>query len=277
MIPNFGLRNWYNYRMIYRRNADIRLREMEREYSATGDKSLLHPINIVRRRAGLPPHDDARIIVANDFLFDAFPRLANVITTFIETDTDIAEMLYLDEDMEEPHPLHDHLIALTNEIQRLETEWRIVSREVGSAAMGQDSDPEYVTLLARHGLSPTQLGPEIDVEDEGEFAIRMVSRHSYREGYRDRANALGFMFRVVCERASRIFRKLMVLGVVDVAQMLAEDPEMADEWEDWPLGNMDSIMDNIEIAYQEIGDVSLGLHPRPDAIEMFSGDWYGEN
>jgi hypothetical protein len=262
--------------MRYRRNADNQLRKIERDYSSTGDRSLLIHINQIRRRLGMPPHDDARIIAANTFLLDAFPRLASRVTEFIDVYTDIPMILYQDEDMEEQHPLYDRLIGLTEEIEQLRDEWRVVSNEVSRTESGMESDSDYAALLTRHGLSPTQLGPEVELpEKEGDdFEIRAVSKHAYRKGYSDRVYALDFMFRVVCERASRIFRKLMAYGVVNADQMLEEEPEFAEDWWDSPIGSIDELMDKIEISYQEIGDVTLGLHPRPEAIEMFNDDWY---
>jgi len=54
--------------MLYRRNTDSKLRDLERQYATTQDKVLLKQIDNERRRSGMPPHPATRIAVAEDRL-----------------------------------------------------------------------------------------------------------------------------------------------------------------------------------------------------------------
>lgn len=45
---------WYNTNMYYRRNSDETIRELEREYNATGSPHALDLLNAARERSGIP-------------------------------------------------------------------------------------------------------------------------------------------------------------------------------------------------------------------------------
>jgi len=268
--------------MRYRRNSDKSLRELEREYYETGDRQLLMGINRVRRRAGLPPHDDARFIAANNALGDLLPSFANILTTFIEVYLDLPMYLWglnedADNDEVEGNLLQQRVMGVIDEIGLLEREWREVSNETAGMSMGVPSDPEYTRLLGRYGLRTVELGPEVDVPEPPPGYLSIMSKHSYRKGFGDRALQAGIMFRAVCERAVRIFRKLLIYGAVNFQQILLEEPETRDEWDDSQLGHMDDKLDEIDVAYHELGDTTLGLYPSAAAQEMFSDAWYGRD
>ena len=49
---------------------------------------------------------------------------------------------------------------------------------------------------------------------------------------------------------------------------------MGNAWFDYQLSDMDDMADTIEIAINEIIDVSQGFGPSQEAIERFSKSWY---
>lgn len=268
--------------MRYRRNADSRLREMEREWIASGNLDLLIPINRERRRAGLSPHPDARVILANNALFEWVPRFAGQLESALQVFDEIDIPMYIGGLPEEG--LREQVIALVNEIQQLETERRICSRAVTDINFGEDLDSEYSELLSRHGVSLIPLGGIQEIkedEEEGEMSFHFFSlaqrQQQARSGHQENLELWGRIYQLVSRRALRIYRKLLAYGALPMNQVIDavfDGVTLAESWFDSELNDLDELADKIEIATNEILDVTQGFSPSPEAIELFSNSWY---
>lgn len=269
--------------MRYRRNADIRLREMEREWSSTGNRDLLIPINLERRRAGLPPHPDARIIIANNALFEWTHRCASQLTTILQVYDNIDIPVYIDELPQDG--IREEIVSLTNELQLLEQERRLLDRANIDIRLGDELDEEYISLLKQRNISLPTLGEAQEVEDEAStgsmfFHSKQMREQMTRSGFDARVEQWGWTLQLVCRRSLKIFRKLLLYGVIPMREILQEDYEDGTLAEDWFISDwhdLDELVDNIEIALNEIVDVTQGFGPSPEAVELFGSSWYRDN
>lgn len=266
--------------MRYRRNADSRLREMEREWSATGNHDLLIPINLERRRSGLPPHPDARVILANNALMEWAPDFANQLDTVLQVYDNIDIPVHIGELPEDG--LREQIIALTGEMQRLERERRLFNRANVDLRMGDDLDEDYLSLLEQRNASLPALGEVPDVPDEALpgsafFHSKATRQQMRRSGFDLRVEQWAWMLQIICRRALRIFRKLLLYGAIPIGDIIQEDYEDGTVAEDWFMTewhDLDEKADNIETALGEVVDVTQGFGPSPEAIELFSPSWY---
>jgi hypothetical protein len=272
---------------------------MEREWASTGNLDLLLPINRVRRQAGLPPHPDARIILANNALFKLVPRFAQQLLTALEVYDEIDIPMYIfhlrelrggddfDENEEidiegEAGTLIELVKSLTDEIRQLESERRDVSLAGIDLSNNEDFSPEYENLRRRHGIDEISLGeiPEIPSEDEDSSSISFFSPQHLairaRSGFEEAGEQIGWLDQVISRRALRIYRKALAYGALPTIQIIEQTPAIIEEWYDYELAELDDLADKIEMLTNEIVDVAQGFGPSPEIIRLLSNSWYGE-
>lgn len=284
--------------MRYRRNTDDRLRSMEREFASTGDLQLLVPINRLRRQAGLPPHPEAIIRIANNALFEWLPNFAQSLMSAISVydEIDIGMHIHrLRDTMEEfvggeynveaPYgdpqdegSLVEAVVQLAEDIEQLKQEYSIVSRAGVDFNISGDFSGAYENLRARHGIDPVVLGGTPELPEDQAGTVYFFSRSAREQQARPGSNAareqIGWMLQLVSRRALRIYRKLLAYGVFSMPQVLENDPEVISEWEDSELQQLDQLADKIHLAIGAILDVTQGFGPSPETIEIFSQSWY---
>jgi hypothetical protein len=268
---------------MYRRNADTKLRTTEREYAATGNRELLIPINRLRRQAGLPPHPDARIILANNLLLEEVPSFAQSLLTFLDVYDEIDIPMYM-ADMPEAG-LREALMALTDEIQQLEWDRSACNRAVMDIQFGNELGEEYLNILSRYGVSPVRLGEapelkerEILEEEDGARKIPLFSpeviQQWSRVGFQDLLEQRAWILQIISRRALRIYRKLLTYGALPITEVVENTPEIVEGWYEHEIADLDESADKIEIAINEILDTTQGFGPSPEAIELFTPSWY---
>lgn len=288
--------------MRYRRNADTKLRIMEREWASTGNVDLLIPINRERRRVGLPPHPDARVILANNALFEWVPRFAEQLLTAFDVydEIDLAMHIHGLRELRDGDDFDDNaefdaeeeqgtLIGLvrelSDEIVQLEQEQSTVRRAGIDLAMSGDFSQEYENLRRRYGVDEISLGaiPELPSDEEeeteeGTFRVSFFSPEHLairsRSGFNETREQIGWLQQVISRRALRIYRKALTYGVIPIIQILQQTPAMVEEWYGYELRELDDLADKIEIATNEILNVTQGFGPSPEAIELFTHSWY---
>jgi hypothetical protein len=270
--------------MKYRRNSDSKLRDLEREYFQSNDVDLIVPLNRARRQSGLPPLPQGRAILANNYLFEALPKFASALLTLMEVYDEIDIPMYLhelgDAPIEEAGGLRAEVVSLVDEIARLTEESRACSRASTDFMLTGDYPDDYLELLRQGGMGRIPLGmaDEEDEEEQNEERFHFFSAQSRkqmsRDGHEANLEQLGWMHQLVCRRALRIFRKLLLYGAIPINQILENEPGMGNAWFDYQLSDMDDMADTIEIAINEIIDVSQGFGPSQEAIERFSKSWY---
>lgn len=282
--------------MRYRRNADSQLSLLEREWRSTGNRNLLKRINSVRQRAGLSPHPDARIIFANNALFELAPRFLEQLQTMLDVydEIDIPMHIYAlrelysgvaDYDINLPagapqdeNTLIALLIQTNDEIRDLEQEYRTVVRASTDFNLGSDFSEEFEELRQRRGVSPITIGelaemPEQDPEGIYMFRPEQLQRMA-SPGHNAGLEKIGWLGQLVARKALHLYRKLLTYGMIPVNQIYTADPEMIGAWYDYEISELDTMADQIEIAMNEIIDVTQGFDPSPEAVEMFSSSWY---
>jgi len=268
--------------MWYRRNADTHLRKLEREYQSTGNRDLLLPINRERRRAGLAPHPEARIVIANSALFKLVPKFAQQLLTALEVYDEVDIPMYLAELPAGEGSLQSQLLELTEEIEHLEEERRTVSRAIVDFNVGEDFSPDYIEILNRHDVRQINLGeiPKIEEEPEEPGNIPYFSsqqrQQMARGGYEETLEQLGRVMQLVSRRALKVYRKLLAYGALPMREIIENDPEIATNWPDYELAALDEQADNIEIVINEIIDTTQDFGPSPDATQLLAPSWYGE-
>lgn len=228
--------------MYYRRNADTALRNLEKEFNTTGNEDLLIEINLLRQRHGLPPHPSSRITVAREYLTDHGCQLLGLVREFYN---ELDAPMYI-ETLPEDSELRDLCINLVNEFQEILDDWRITSHEV--------------------------LGSQTEVSKRG---IKLLEKYNLRLDYSrctSSAWAFNLLFRYICGKSVKIFRKLFFYGIANEVAM--QQLAMEDGWLDSPIGEIDLRIDNIEIAQEEIDRALLDIPPTKEAVDLLSKFWY---
>jgi hypothetical protein len=283
--------------MRYRRNSDTDLRSMEREYASTGNLQLLVPINRKRRQAGMPPHPEARIRIANNALFEWTPSFAQNLMSILSMYDEIDISMYIyglrearaaidgDYDIEAPlgnaqdaGTLVQAVMDLTDDIQELEQQYRVASTAGIDFTMSGEFSDEYEELRSQHGVSPIALGdvPDLPEDEEGVvyFMARGVREQLARPGADATREQIGWLLQLVSRRALRIYRKLLAYGALPINEVIENDPEIIPEWYNYELATLDELADKMHIAIGEILDVTQGFGPSPEAVTLFTKSWY---
>ena len=243
--------------MLYRRNADSKLRDLERQYAATQDKILLKQIDSERRRSGMPPHLATRIAIAED-------RLAEVNYNCFQLMRDLQPNLNQLFQISEAVRL---LSDLFNDRQyipeiRLTLETRRLAETDGMATLGgRPPAREWITYLA---------GREITLPTQGAAPTKAIKGYSIAphlesEGAMDRLNIANAIRDEMDESCCTFLSDLARLGLLNARDLL-EVYEDEEETSDLLL-RIDDILSNRELVIAELLQARIGRDPPPSYQE----------